>query len=135
MARIIKSGTGWRIGWDPEAAVFQGLVGTDDWSIELTQAEFDAFCRLASQLAATMDSMQAELMDEEAIALEAESGLLWLEVAGFPSAYGLRLMLSSGRRAEAAWAAAAVPGLLAAIRELMVESIGHEDQFGEPRLS
>lgn len=117
---MIKSGAGWRIGWNPEAAVFQGLVGTDDWSIELTQAEFEDFCRLALQLAATMESMQAELMDEEAIALEAESGLLWLEVEGFPSAYGLRLMLSLGRRAEAAWAAAAVPGLLGAIRGLVV---------------
>jgi Domain of unknown function (DUF1818) len=120
MARMIKSGAGWRLGWNPEADVFQGLVGTDDWSIELTQAEFDEFCRLALQLAATMDSMQAELMDEEAIVLEAESGLLWLEVEGFPSAYGLRLIVSSGRRAEAAWAAAAVPGLLGALRELMV---------------
>jgi Domain of unknown function (DUF1818) len=119
MARIIKFGAGWRIGWNPEADMFQGLVGTDEWSIELTQAEFDDFCRLALQLAATMDSMQAELMDEEAIALEAESASLWLEVEGFPSAYALRLILSSGRRAEAAWATTAVPGLLGAIRSVI----------------
>jgi hypothetical protein len=118
MARILKSGAGWRIGWNPEAAMFQGLIGTDDWSIELTQTEFDDFCRLLLQLAATMATMQAELMDEESIALEAESASLWLEVEGFPSAYGLRLILSSGRRAEAAWATAAVPGLLGAIRSV-----------------
>jgi hypothetical protein len=118
MAGILKSGAGWRIGWNPELSEFQGLVGTDDWAIELTLAEFDDFCRLMLQLAATMATMQAELMDEEAIALEAESAALWLEAEGFPSAYGLRLMLSSGRRAEAAWAAAAVPGLLGAIRSM-----------------
>ncbi len=118
MANILKSGAGWRLGWNPEFSEFQGLIGTDDWAIELTHIEFTDFCRLVLQLAATMDSMQAELMDEEAIALEAESAVLWLEIEGFPSAYELRLILSSGRRVEAAWPAAAVPGFLGAMRSM-----------------
>ncbi len=118
MARILKSGAGWRLGWNPEFSEFQGLIGTDDWAIELTHTEFADFRRLVLQLAATMDSMQAELMDEEAIALEAESAVLWLQLEGFPSAYELRLILSSGRRVEAAWPTAAVPGFLRAIRSV-----------------
>jgi hypothetical protein len=120
MARIFKSGEGWRIGWDPQAPEFQGLLGTDAWAIELTQAELDDFCRLALQLADTMRDMQAELMDEEAINLEAESDRLWLEVEGFPEAYSLRFILQSGRRAEGMWPADLVPALLGAMRSLQV---------------
>jgi hypothetical protein len=116
-SRFLKSGAGWRMGWNPGAEQFQGLIGTDDWAIELTQAELDDFCRLTLQLATTMQAMQAELMDEEVITLEVASAALWLEVEGFPSAYGLRLIVQQGRQAEAAWATAAVPGFLAAIRE------------------
>ncbi|MBE9032887.1 DUF1818 family protein [filamentous cyanobacterium LEGE 11480] len=120
MSRILKSGAGWRIGWNPEALEFQGLVGTDDWAIELTQAELDDFCRLALQLSETMQLMQQELMDEEVITIEAESDCLWIEAEGFPSAYGLRFILQSGRGVEGAWLVAAVPGLLGAVRSLKV---------------
>jgi len=34
---------GWRIGWNPNAAEFKGLVGTDDWAIELTETELNDF--------------------------------------------------------------------------------------------
>jgi Domain of unknown function (DUF1818) len=119
-ARVVRSGAGWRIGWHPAAPEFPALVGTDDWAIELTAAEWADFVRLTQQLAATMTAMQAELMDEESIALEAESAALWLAVTGFPSAYELRLILQSGRRAEAAWAVMAVPGLVAALSEFAI---------------
>jgi len=39
MERVIKSGLGWRVGWNPNAVEFKGLVGGDDWAIELTEAE------------------------------------------------------------------------------------------------
>jgi Domain of unknown function (DUF1818) len=117
-SRRLKSGAGWRIGWNPESESFPGLIGTDDWAIELKPAELDDFCRLALQLAATMQTMQAELMDEEVITLEATSTALWLEVEGLPSAYELRLIVQTGRQAEGVWGTAAVPGFLAAIREL-----------------
>jgi Domain of unknown function (DUF1818) len=118
-ARIVRSGGGWRIGWNPAATEFPGLIGTDDWAIELTAVEFADFVRLTGQLVATMRSMQAELMDEEAIDLEAESAALWLEVTGFPSAYTLRVIIQSGRRAEGTWAAAAVAGLVEALPEFV----------------
>lgn len=115
MARILKSGPGWRIGWNPIAETFKGLVGTEDWSLELTAAEFNDFGRLVMQLASTMTQMSQELMPEEAIACEAESDRIWLEVEGYPHAYSLHLILLTGRRGEGCWAATAVPELVRAI--------------------
>ena len=118
--RVLKSGAGWRIGWNPAVAEFQGLVGSDDWALELTAAELQDFCRLVGQLAETMTAMQTELMDEEAIACEVESDLVWLEAAGYPTEYRLSVMLHTGRRGEGAWEAPAVPALVQAARSLQV---------------
>ena len=120
MERLLKIGEGWRIGWNPNALEYKGLVGGDDWAIELTEAELNDFCRLLAQLAATMTKMAAELMDEEKIACEAESDLLWLEAEGYPHAYNLHLIVNSGRRCEGNWPSAAVPGLLQAIQIIQV---------------
>lgn len=120
MERVVKSGTGWRIGWDPSASEFQGLVGADGWAIELTAAELNDFCRLSEQLAASMSQLASELMDEEKIACEAESDLLWMEVEGYPHAYSLRFILNAGRRVEGSWAVGAVPALVQAAQTLKV---------------
>ncbi|UZQ53991.1 DUF1818 family protein [Trichothermofontia sichuanensis B231] len=112
--KVLKQGKGWRLGWDPTAIEFVGLVGTDEWAIELTAAEFQDFCRLLQQLAETMTAMASELMPEERITCEAESEWVWLAVEGYPHAYGLSVIIHSGRRAEGYWPPAAVPGLLAA---------------------
>jgi hypothetical protein len=120
MQRILKSGTGWRIGWNPQAEKYKGLVGSDDWAIELTEAELNDFCRLLCQLVATMDRMQAELMDEERIACEAESELVWLEVEGYPHSYSLRLIINNERRCEGNWVEGIAPLLAEAIQRLKV---------------
>ncbi len=120
MERLIKSGPGWRLGWNSQASDYHGLVGGDDWAIELTEAELDDFCRLLGQLAQTMSQMASELMDEEKIACEAESDLLWMEVEGYPHAYTLRFILNTGRRCEGSWLTEAVPGLLQAAQSLKV---------------
>jgi hypothetical protein len=118
--RLLKSGLGWRIGWNPAAVKFKGLVGTDDWAIELTEAELNDFSRLLAQLADTMKQLADELMDEEKIACEAESDLLWMEVEGYPHAYNLHLLLKTGRCAEGKWDATAVPALQQAAAMLKV---------------
>ncbi|MBH8571860.1 DUF1818 family protein [Nostocaceae cyanobacterium CENA369] len=120
MERLVKSGSGWRIGWNPNAVEFKGLVGTDNWAIELTEAELDDFCRLLAQLADTMKQLTEELMDEEKIACEAESDLLWMEVEGYPHEYNLHFILNKGRCVEGQWYASAVPGLLQASGMLKV---------------
>jgi hypothetical protein len=120
MERTIKTGLGWRIGWNPQGGEFTGLVGTDDWAIELTQAELDDFCRLLCQLSSSVEAIASELMESEKIACEAETDLLWMEVAGYPDAYDLKLIVNTGRRAEAYWSKSAVPALLQAVRSLQV---------------
>ncbi|MDJ0694143.1 DUF1818 family protein [Mastigocoleus sp. MO_188.B34] len=120
MERVVKSGSGWRIGWNPNAPIYQGLVGTDYWAIELTTQELEDFCRLLQQLAQSVETIAYELMDEEKIACEAESDLLWMEVEGYPHAYGLRFILNTGRCVEGQWEASAVPGLLQAAGMLKV---------------
>jgi hypothetical protein len=119
MEKILKYGSGWRLGWNPKAAIYKGLIGGDDWAIELTEAEWQDLRRLLSQLTATMAAMATELMDEERIACEAESELLWLEAVGFPDHYSLRLILYQGRGCEGNWSANALPELLAAWDNLL----------------
>jgi hypothetical protein len=118
--RILKKGRGWRLGWNPQASTYQGLVGGDDWAIELTAAEFNDFCRLVQQLADTMTTMTEELMDEERIACEAESNLLWLEVEGYPDAYSLRLIVNGGRRCEGNWSEGVVNELIDGVQNLTI---------------
>jgi hypothetical protein len=119
MERILKSGTGWRLGWNPIAEPYKALVGTDDWSLELTAAEFQDFGHLVRQLAHTMAQMSQQLMDEEAIACEAATDRLWIEVEGYPQAYSLHLIVLTGRRGEGCWTATAVPPLVAALDTLL----------------
>ena len=109
---MIKEGPGWRWGFDGDATVFPFLLGTEDWAVELTQAEFDDFKRLTQELTETLTAISKELMEEEKICCEASSELIWLEVEGYPQSYGLRFILQQGRRVEGGWPATAVPGLL-----------------------
>ena len=117
MQKVLKSGVGWRLGWNP-ANTYPGLVGSEDWAIELTAGELEDFCRLLGQLVDNMRSIQAELMDEEKIACEAESELIWMQVSGTPSTYSLRLILNTGRSCEGNWNAQSVPDLIAATQNL-----------------
>lgn len=109
MGRILKKGAGWRIGWNPDPTCkFQGLLGNDDWAVELTAAEFHDFCRLLTQLAETVEAIAPELMAEEKINIEAESELIWLEIDGFADSYSLRMLLLQNRNAEGNWSASAL---------------------------
>ena len=116
--KILSSGAGWRLGWNPLAQDYPGLVGGEDWAIELTEVEFRDFCRFLLQLSATMEEMARDLMESERIACEQESEHLWLEVEGFPSAYSLRFILRAGRRCEGNWSEMMVPQLLSAVAQL-----------------
>jgi hypothetical protein len=118
--KILKTGRGWRLGWNPEATEFQGLVGGDTWAVELTQGEFDDFCRLLGQLAETMTQMAQELMDEEKIACEVESDWLWMQVEGYPHAYTVQFILNTGRRAEGSWSVDAVADLVQVAKTLKI---------------
>jgi hypothetical protein len=115
--RLIQEGEGWRLGFDPSAVLYVGLVAGTDWAMELTAAEFADLLRLAHQLEETMQAMARELMAEERLSCEADSDHLWLEAEGFPHAYSLRLILNQGRRCEGAWPAAIVPEVMQVLKE------------------
>jgi hypothetical protein len=64
--------------------------------------------------------MAEELMDEERIACEVESDLLWMEVEGYPHAYSVRFILNQGRCCEGNWSDGAVVELVQALQTLKV---------------
>jgi len=119
LPKKLLCGEGWRIGWRSDVDVYKGLVGADNWAIELTESEFKDFCKLASQLAETMQIMATELSDAEKICCTQETEDISLEVNGFPDAFTLHLQLLTGRRSEGIWEADAVPFLIEAIAHLL----------------
>lgn len=112
MERFTNSGDGWRIGWHPHGAKYQGLVGTENWAIELSQGELEDFYRLLHQLVETMNLMSAELMNEEKISCEAETELVWMEAEGYWDSYSLRLILNCDRRCEVSWREGIAPQII-----------------------
>ena len=118
-SKQLLSGEGWRIGWRSDVDIYKGLVGADNWAIELTESEFKDFCKLASQLAETMQIMAIELSDAEKICCTQETEDISLEVNGFPDTFTLHLQLLTGRRSEGLWDADAVPFLIEAIADLL----------------
>ena len=111
-------GEGWRIGFRSDVDIYQGLVGTDNWAIELTEREFKDFCKLALQLADTMQVMATELSDGEKICCTLETEDICLEVNGYPHTFNLHFQLLTGRRSEGIWDEGAVPCLIEAIAVL-----------------
>ncbi|WP_299414586.1 DUF1818 family protein [Acaryochloris sp. IP29b_bin.148] len=119
MERQLKEGKGWRLGWQPNAA-FPALLGTNQWAVELTAAEFADFRRLLLQLVDSVAQLQDQLMAEETITCEASSDLLWLEVRGYPQQFDLSFILLSGRRAEGQWPAESAAELVGALQTIEV---------------
>lgn len=113
-SQILDQGPGWRLGWRSQTLEFQGLVGSDHWAIELTAAEFTDFCHLFRKLHQTLEALTRELMPEEAIAAEAETHLIWMEVAGDPQSYSLSFIVLNDRRVEGYWPAPIAPEFRAA---------------------
>ena len=124
MIRHLKSGNGWRLGWNPNAEEFCGLVAGQHWAIELTAAELDDFCRCARQLDSTMQAMARELMDEETLSCEQETSSMWLCVEGFPAEYSLRFILLSGRRGEGEWPPKATRELVKVLTDVPFRDLG-----------
>ncbi len=118
-AKRLLCGEGWRIGFRSDVDIYKGLIGADSWAIELTEVEFKDFCKLASQLAETMQYMATELSDGEKICCTLETEEICLEVNGYPHAFNLHFQLLTGRRSEGFWDEFAVPFLIEAIANLL----------------
>ncbi|NER82730.1 MAG: DUF1818 family protein [Leptolyngbya sp. SIO1D8] len=103
MAKHLKEGKGWRLGLNLDVTTFKGLVGGDNWAVEMTAAEFNDFCCLTLRLVDTLQAMSSELMDEERLVCEQETDYIWVEVEGYPNQYSLRFILLTGRKVEGGW--------------------------------
>lgn len=128
MERMILQGEGWRLGWNPAADRFRGLLGNEAWAIELTEAELADFCAGVERLAQAVEAIAPELMPEEQLACEVETDRVWLGAEGIPITYGLRLVLlsstggrSGDRGAEAAWPASCTAGLRSAAQTIAAQ--------------
>ncbi|AFY72575.1 protein of unknown function (DUF1818) [Synechococcus sp. PCC 7502] len=106
------SGEGWRLGYSPDAEVFVGLVGAENWAIELTEQELTDFYRLSLQLIETMAAMQAELADEEKLTCSAQTTNISIEASGFADSFTIHLQLLNGRRGEGIWTSRAIAEIL-----------------------
>ncbi len=120
MEKVLKTGSGWRVGWNPQAGEYKALLGGEDWAIELTETELTQFCALLTQLTNSLASIAGELMEEEKVSCEAENEQLWMELDGYPHAYSLQFILHHGRRCEGKWPSEVVPELVSAILTLRV---------------
>ncbi|MEM8505355.1 MAG: DUF1818 family protein [Cyanobacteria bacterium P01_D01_bin.1] len=117
MIRKVLEGEGWRLGWNPAADSFCGLLAGEGWALELTLEEFKDFCRLSRQLESAMATMAEQIVDEERLTCEQESETIWLEAEGFPAQYGLRFILLTGRKCEGAWPASTTLQLMSALTQ------------------
>jgi hypothetical protein len=115
---LLKKGIGWRIGWRESASIYQGLIGSEEWAIELTELEMKDFCRLLLQIEENMQQMKQYLMAEEKMSCEVESSLVWLGAEGYPHNYSLRIIIYQDRGCEGNWSASAVPELIRGVKSL-----------------
>jgi Domain of unknown function (DUF1818) len=124
VSKQLFSGKGWRVGWFPHVQPFPGLVGGDNWAIELTQSELEEFCNLCLQLIESLQQAKFELSDQESLTCTAETENICLEISGYPGCFRLSLQLLTGRRGEGIWDNGALNELVDAITKI-TEGLKH----------
>ncbi len=105
------------MGHSPDAEIFVGLVGAENWAIELNIQEFKDFCRITRQLVETMATMKAELSEGETLTCSAQTADISLEASGLGDNFTIHLQLLNDRRAEGIWTSKAISELLNAVKE------------------
>ncbi|MGB7565668.1 MAG: DUF1818 family protein [Prochlorococcaceae cyanobacterium] len=114
-------GEGWRLGFDPRRQPFSVLIGGEGWAVELTGAEAAGLRLTLGRLVAQHGDLAGQLMAEETIELELESGPWWLLLAGDRHNWRLRIVLTpaTGQRAlEVSWGLGASAALALALEQL-----------------
>jgi hypothetical protein len=117
----VQEGEGWRLLVDPARHPFSVLIGGEGWAAELTQAEAGLLAEGVGCLCAQHRTLIDQLLAEEAIALEWESGDLWLELEGDRQGWWLRFVLRSSvglRSIEGSWPPAAASAVAAGLTAL-----------------
>lgn len=112
---------GWRLVWDPSRTPFPVLIGGSDWAVELTSEEASSLRAGLLRLLDQLEAISDQLMDDELISLELESGGWWLGLDGDPCHWHLRCILfpAPGLRGwEGTWAPGAGLELTRALEPL-----------------
>lgn len=121
MSVLHREGEGWRLGFDPSRQPFSVLIGGAGWAAELTAAEAAGLRHGLARLVRQHAELCDQLMAEEEIELELESGPWWVALEGDRLSWSLRLILTpqAGQRAlELSWGPAASAALAQALAEL-----------------
>lgn len=145
--KFIQSGSGFRVGFDPEAPKsFCGMVGNDHWALALNNDEIRHFKRLCISLEKKMDRIGRNEEDPPAkkpavrrsgdgmfnmrvtkagldCSVELESKLVWVQAIGQPVSgqYCIRAIFMEGRQSECFWNMDKVPAMLTALHKLGIE--------------
>jgi Domain of unknown function (DUF1818) len=75
-------------------------LGCSTWTIEFSPVEWEQFVQQFRTLAQTWQSIQEELMPEEALTLDSESETIRLQAEGQQEQWGMWLQICSGRKVE-----------------------------------
>ncbi len=75
-------------------------LGCDTWTIEFSPEEWQQFVQQFKTLAQAWQSIQEELMPEEALTLDSESETIRLRAEGQAEQWGLWLQIRGGRKVE-----------------------------------
>jgi len=93
----------WVVGYDPKRQPYCLLLGGKNWSFELDHFEMKSLTHLLATLNTQWQASLTEIMDEETLSCVVGDEYVEIEQFGTAQAFGLRLRLLGGRKAEGIW--------------------------------
>ncbi len=115
-------GPGWLLARDSGRELFPVMIGGDGWAIEIREDEWTVLASLILDLMKQHESLENQLMPEEALCLEMERQPWWACLDGDRDSWSLKLVLkgnnSSHRGAEMEWPIPAAQGIALAMRNM-----------------
>ncbi len=117
---IQHEGPGWRLQRDISRKKFTVLLGGENWSIEISEEEWQSLCPPLFELLDQFEDLKSQLLDEEMIFLEKEKEPWWASIDGTKYAWTLSLILSceenGDRSLEVSWPIATSSSVTSAMR-------------------
>ena len=92
---ISKENKNWRLIKDLDKGKYCFLIGVNNWSIELSQKEFESLYHILFKIEKQFNSIKGELLKEELINLELEKSPWYIELEGNKNQWNLRIIFES----------------------------------------
>ena len=118
---ILKDDKNWRLIKNLDKGKYCFLIGVNNWSIELSQLEFDSLSQLLIKIEKQFNSIKEELLEEELINLEIEKTPWYIELEGNKNQWNLRIIfeaLDNTRSFEMYWPIPIAQTLLFEIKKM-----------------